>query len=107
KKAAQRDRRAQSLAAMGLVTREGSRYHVKTAAARGRQESYEVWRDENGRVCCTCAEFERGSPGVPAFRCVTILAVKYSLTANMAGGVEGGGSRGPGGGARVDHQPTR
>ncbi|MBO0726031.1 MAG: hypothetical protein J2P52_10560 [Blastocatellia bacterium] len=84
KKSAQRDRRAQSLAAMGLVTREGSRYFVKTAAARGRQESYEVWRDENGRVRCSCAEFERLWAEDPAFRCEHILAVKHSLAANVA-----------------------
>src|SRR5262245_58299250 len=82
KKAVQRDRRAQNLAAMGLVTREGSRYFVKTAAARGRQESYEVWRDENGRVRCSCAEFERLWAGDQAFRCEHILAVKHSLAAN-------------------------
>ncbi|MGH9769079.1 MAG: Rad52/Rad22 family DNA repair protein [Blastocatellia bacterium] len=82
RKAANRDKRAQSLAAMGLVTREGSRYYVKSAAARGRQESYEVWRDETGRVCCSCAEFERLTADAPAFRCEHILAVKYSLTAN-------------------------
>src|SRR5215831_18598522 len=84
KKAVQRDRRAQSLAAMGLVTREGSRYFVKSAAARGRQESYEVWRDENGRVRCSCAEFERLCAGDPAFRREHILAVKHSLAANVA-----------------------
>src|SRR6266508_1661272 len=79
KKAVQRDRRAQNLATMGLVTREGSRYFVKTAAARGRQESYEVWRDENGRVRCSCPEFERLWAGDQAFRCEHILAVKHSL----------------------------
>ena len=84
KKSAQRDRRAQSIAAMGLVTREGSRYFVKTAVARGRQESYEVWRDENGRVRCSCAEFERLWADAPAFRCEHILAVKHSLAANVA-----------------------
>jgi hypothetical protein len=82
KKAVQRDRRAQNLAAMGLVMREGSRYFVKTAAARGRQESYEVWRDENGRVRCSCADFERLGAGDQAFRCEHILAVKHSLAAN-------------------------
>jgi Rad52/22 family double-strand break repair protein/SWIM zinc finger len=79
KKAVQRERRAQNLAAMGLVTREGSRYFVKTAAARGRQESYEVWRDETGRVRCSCAEFERLWAGDQAYRCEHILAVKHSL----------------------------
>src|SRR5215470_6817494 len=84
KKAVQRDGRAQSLAAMGLVTREGSRYFVKTAAARGRQESYEVWRDENGRVRCSCPEFERLLADDQGFRCEHILAVKHSLAANVA-----------------------
>jgi Rad52/22 family double-strand break repair protein/SWIM zinc finger len=84
KKAVQRDKRAQSLAAMGLVTREGSRYFVKTAAARGRQGGYEVWRDENGRVRCSCAEFERLWAGDQAFRCEHILAVKHSLATNVA-----------------------
>jgi predicted nucleic acid-binding Zn finger protein len=78
----QLDKRAQSLAAKGLVTREGSRYYVKTAAARGRQESYEVWRDENGRVRCSCPEFEGRSAEAPAFRCEHILAIKYSLATN-------------------------
>jgi hypothetical protein len=81
-KAAQRDKRAQSLAAMGLVSREGSRYYVKSATMRGREESHEVWRDENGRVRCSCAEFERQSPDDAAFRCEHILAVRYSLAAN-------------------------
>ncbi|HEV2665462.1 MAG TPA: SWIM zinc finger family protein, partial [Blastocatellia bacterium] len=89
KKAVQRDRRAQSLAAMGLVTREGSRYFVKTATARGRQESYEVWRDESGRVRCSCPDFERLWSGDPAFRCEHILAVKHSLAANVAADAEG------------------
>jgi len=78
----QLEKRAQSLAALGLVRREGSRYYVKTAAAHGRQESYEVWRDENGRVRCTCPEFEPKSAEVPAFRCEHILAIKYSLATN-------------------------
>lgn len=82
KKAVQRDKRAQSLAAMGLVMREGSRYFVKSAAARGQDESYEVWRDENGRVRCSCAGFERLWADDPAFRCEHILAVKHSLAAN-------------------------
>src|SRR5215470_2106596 len=89
KKSAQRDRRAQSLAAMGVVTREGSRYFVKTAAGRGRQESYEVWRDENGRVRCSCSEFERLWAGDPAFRCEHIMAVKHSLAANVTTGAAG------------------
>lgn len=74
-----RDKRAQNLAAMGLVTRDGSRYYVKTAAFRGRQENFEVWRDDNGRVRCSCAEFTEMSTESPTFRCEHILAVKYSV----------------------------
>jgi len=106
KKAAQRDKRAQSLAAMGLVTREGSRYYVKTAAARGRQESYEVWRDETGRVRCSCAEFERLSADAPAFRCEHILAVKYSLTANVAADAASAKNNAPAEAAQSDPQPA-
>src|SRR5262245_43389908 len=78
-KAARRDKRAQNLAAMGLVTREGSRYSVKTAAFRGQQETFEVWRDDSGRVRCSCAEFTEMSVESPTFRCEHILAVKYSV----------------------------
>jgi hypothetical protein len=87
KRVAQREKRAQSLAAMGLVTREGPRYLV-TASARGWQESYEIKRDENGRVCCSCAEFERMSADARTFRCEHILAVKYSLAMNEEEKVE-------------------
>lgn len=104
RKAAQRDKRAQSLAAMGLVTREGSRYSVKTAAARGRQESYEVWRDEHGRVRCSCAEFERLSADDTAFRCEHILAVKYSLTMNAESGAPA--TAGQSDSRMADSQPT-
>ena len=53
KKAVQRHKRAQSLAAMGLVSRDGDRFRVTTPATRGKQVTYEVWRDEAGRVRCT------------------------------------------------------
>ena len=75
----QLDERAQSLAAMGLVRREGSRYYIRTAADRERQENYEVWRDENGRVRCSCPEYQRMSNETSVFRCEHILAIKYSL----------------------------
>jgi glutamine cyclotransferase len=50
KKALMRDKRAQGIAAMGLVNREGDRFRVTTPTLRGRRASYEVWRDETGRV---------------------------------------------------------
>ncbi len=82
KKAVQRHKRAQSLAAMGLVSREGDRFRVTTPAPRGKQVTYEVWRDETGRVCCTCPEFEEQMAQDTAFRCEHILAVKQTLAAH-------------------------
>ncbi len=81
KKAIMRDKRAQGIAAMGLVTREADRFRVATPTLRGRKTSYEVWRDDAGKVCCTCLEYEEGAAGDPAFRCEHILAVKHSLLA--------------------------
>jgi hypothetical protein len=46
---------------------------------RGKRQSYEVWRDEAGRVRCSCLEFEEGVASEPTFRCEHILAVKHSL----------------------------
>ncbi len=82
KKAVQRHKRAQSLAAMGLVSREGDRFRVTTPAPRGKQVTYEVWRDETGRVRCTCPEFEEQMAQDAAFRCEHILAVKQTLSAH-------------------------
>ncbi|MBA3241031.1 MAG: SWIM zinc finger family protein [Acidobacteria bacterium] len=79
KKALMRDKRAQGIAAMGLVNREGDRFRVTTPSLRGRRSSYEVWRDDAGKVCCSCLEFEEQSVGETGFRCEHILAVKHSL----------------------------
>jgi hypothetical protein len=79
KKAIMRDKRAQGIAAMGLVNREGDRFRVTTPTLRGKRQSYEVWRDEAGRVRCSCLEFEEGVAHEPAFRCEHVLAVKHSL----------------------------
>ena len=76
-----REKRAQAIAAMGLVTREGDRFRVATPGLRNKQQSYEVWRDENAKVRCTCLEFEEGIAENAAFRCEHILAVKFSLLA--------------------------
>lgn len=81
RKAVMRDKRAQGIAAMGLVTREGDRFRVLTPTLRGRKQSYEVWRDENGKVRCSCLEFEEQVASDPHFRCEHILAVKHSLLA--------------------------
>jgi hypothetical protein len=79
KKALMRDKRAQGIAAMGLVNREGDRFRVTTPTLRGRRASYEVWRDEAGQVRCTCLEFEEQSATEPRYRCEHILAVKHAV----------------------------
>jgi hypothetical protein len=74
-----REKRAQSIAAMGLVNRENDRFRVSTPSLRGRQTSFEVWRDNAGKIRCNCLEFEESVVSDSAFRCEHILAVKYSL----------------------------
>jgi hypothetical protein len=81
KKAIMRDKRAQGIAAMGLVTREGDRFRVATPTLRGRKSSYEVWRDDAGKVRCSCLEYEEQATEDTTFRCEHILAVKHSLLA--------------------------
>lgn len=81
RKAIMRDKRAQGIAAMGLVTREGDRFRVATPSLRGRTAKYEVWRDETGKVRCSCLEFEEAASEDTTFRCEHILAVKHSLLA--------------------------
>jgi hypothetical protein len=76
-----RDKRAKSISAMGLVKREGDRFRVSTPSLRGRQTSYEVWRDAAAKIRCNCLEFEENVTVEPGFRCEHILAVKYSLLA--------------------------
>jgi hypothetical protein len=81
RKAIMRDKRAQGIAAMGLVTREGDHFRVATPSLRGRTAKYEVWRDEAGKVRCSCLEFEEHASEDATFRCEHILAVKHSLLA--------------------------
>lgn len=76
-----REKRAKSIAAMGLVNREGDRFRVSTPSLRGRQTSYEVWRDETAKIRCNCLEFEEAAVSDSGFRCEHILAVKYALVA--------------------------
>ncbi|MBS1796409.1 MAG: SWIM zinc finger family protein [Acidobacteria bacterium] len=76
-----REKRARSIAAMGLVNRENDRFRVSTPSLRGKQTSYEVWRDQAGKIRCNCLEFEEAAVTDSAFRCEHILAVKYALVA--------------------------
>jgi hypothetical protein len=87
-KASLKEQRARSLTAMGLVAREGDRFFVKTASTRDRQQSFQVWRDETGRVCCSCPEFEELAPADQVFRCEHILAVKFFLQAEISNNEE-------------------
>jgi len=76
-----KDKRAKSIAAMGLVNREGDKFLVSTPSLRGKQTSYEVWRNEAGKIRCNCLEFEEAAVSDAGFRCEHILAVKYALVA--------------------------
>jgi hypothetical protein len=76
-----KEKRAKSIAAMGLVNREGDKFLVSTPSLRGKQTSYEVWRDEAGKIRCNCLEFEESAAVDSTFRCEHILAVKYALVA--------------------------
>lgn len=74
-----REKRAKSIAAMGLVNRDGDKFLVSTPSLRGRQTAYEVWRDEANRIRCNCLEFEEAAVSDSGFRCEHILAVKHAL----------------------------
>ena len=75
------EKRAKSIAAMGLVNREGDKFLVSTPSLRGRQTSYEVRRDDSGKIRCNCLEYEEAAVSDAGFRCEHILAVKFALIA--------------------------
>jgi Rad52/22 family double-strand break repair protein len=83
-----RDKRAQGIAAMGLVQREGDKFSVSAPTLRGRKASFEVWRDEAGKVRCNCPEFEEQSANDTTYRCEHILAVKHALLLKNTEGSE-------------------
>ena len=76
-----REKRAKSIAAMGLVNREGSQFRVTTPSLRGHQTTYVVDRDKNGAIRCECNEFDETRKTDSKFRCEHILAVKYAIEA--------------------------
>ncbi|HJQ71592.1 MAG TPA: Rad52/Rad22 family DNA repair protein [Blastocatellia bacterium] len=69
--------RAKAIAAMGLVERDYEGFNVVSPGIK--KETFRIFRDEQGRVRCNCAEFEERAAGEPRFRCEHILAVKYHL----------------------------
>ncbi|GIU83112.1 MAG: hypothetical protein D6687_02885 [Acidobacteria bacterium] len=86
------EKRAKSLVMMGLVARNGKRFRVTSPSLRGKQNFYEVWKEENGQIKCNCLEYEEFSIDNPKFRCEHILAVKYFLDAEKAENQENKGS---------------
>lgn len=65
------DARAKRLADEGRVSREGSTYYVKP----NDKVTYEVWRNERGRIVCNCERFDSQSGADPQFRCEHLRAV--------------------------------
>lgn len=74
-----REKRAKSIAEMGLVDRIGDFFRVSTPGLRGPTSNYEVMRDETGQVKCTCLEFEETAKNDPGFVCEHIMAVKFAI----------------------------
>jgi hypothetical protein len=72
-----RTKRAKLIAAMGLVNRDDQGFNVKSPTRN--KDNYRVWRDDNGRVRCSCAEYVEESKEDARFRCEHILAVKFHL----------------------------
>jgi len=75
-----RQKRARVINEMGLVTREGNNFRVSSPTQR--RVEYRVWRDESGKVRCSCPDYEEISVATPGFRCEHILAVKTFLETN-------------------------
>ncbi|HXG94396.1 MAG TPA: Rad52/Rad22 family DNA repair protein [Blastocatellia bacterium] len=69
--------RAKTIAAMGMVERDYEGFNVVSPGVK--KETYRVWKDEDGRVRCNCAEYEERIADEPRFRCEHILAVKFHL----------------------------
>ena len=69
--------RAKAIAAMGLIERDYDGFKVVSPGIT--KESFRIWRDEEGRVRCSCPEFEEKAGQEARFRCEHILAVKFHL----------------------------
>jgi Rad52/22 family double-strand break repair protein len=69
--------RAKTIAAMGMVERDYEGFNVSSPGIR--KETFRVWRDEDGRVRCSCADYEAHVESEPRYRCEHILAVKFHL----------------------------
>jgi Rad52/22 family double-strand break repair protein/SWIM zinc finger len=69
--------RAKTIAAMGMVERDYEGFNVTSPGVN--KETFRVWRDEDGRVRCSCSEYEEHVEAEPRYRCEHILAVKFHL----------------------------
>jgi hypothetical protein len=87
--------RAKAIAAMGLVERDYEGFNVVSPGIK--KETFRIFRDESGRVRCTCAEFEERAVEETRFRCEHILAVKFHLEPpeEASGPVAGSGDWSP------------
>ncbi|MBI4850451.1 MAG: SWIM zinc finger family protein [Acidobacteria bacterium] len=72
-----RTKRAKLIAEMGLIVRDEHGFNVKSPS--NHNDNLRVWRDEKGRVRCSCTDFEKNFQEDARFRCEHILAVKYFL----------------------------
>src|ERR1700750_562230 len=69
--------RAKTIAAMGMVERDYEGFNVTSPGIK--KETFRVWRDEDNRVRCSCADYEEHVETEPRYRCEHILAVKFHL----------------------------
>ena len=73
-------KRGQSIAKMGLVSKVGWNFKVSSPVLRGHQTHEIVSRDRDQKTVCTCLHFQDVSQSDSTFRCEHIQAVKYFLT---------------------------
>jgi hypothetical protein len=71
--------KAKAIAAMGLVGRDYDGFNVTSPGFK--KETFRIWKDEEGRVKCSCVEFQERTLREPRFRCEHILAVKFHIEA--------------------------
>lgn len=76
-----RSKRGAAIAAMGNVSRKDNGYQVLTPALRGRQVSYEVWRNGQQKIRCSCLEFEENVAIDENYKCEHIYAVSFFVAA--------------------------
>lgn len=80
---AQREKRARTMAALGLVTNRGTHYQVMGPRQGRSRVTYTVWRARDGKPHCTCPEYrDQAATGAVAY-CEHILAVKYAVLAQQ------------------------